>query len=538
NSYKYYASSDGGQTFSVVDLTLSDPQPINTNISNNGKIIVENVVLDIEEGSVVPILQVSFNLYHFVTESGKLLSFQGRNNEIKLYEINGTDLDEVDIDINFDPFFSAGVSGEKIGFYNYQQNEAWEFDAISYTVAQRSLANVNYSLIGGGPFRAGRTVTAYSAGHFALAKEGGVLVIAPNDEVNHYRYTNGFGNFMNTSFIAMSGEKVFVKLFKSTGEEAVFEGNGNDLSEVPLSFPLVANGDEVIAPGFLENGNRAFGGLIRYNNGTGTYLGGDLQGDGFDVGPAIGLSFEVGNDIYFNNKIYNTVAQTYRTSAISGIRKMLYVDNRHIAYTENGTFQSFDDGGSWESTGNTIQPVYVVQHSDGTWYGMTISYESVNLGNTGFNVDNYGHKVYTSADPAVGWTLLPGSEKSGFRGEPMGLSSDGIIRIIDDIGSGLGNAVLVLKLSRDYGVTYESYDLEGETPDDKTSEFETKDGRKVTIFVSQGIMELTIARLNSDDCAKSEITLPMEISGTREYSVTSEERLLMAGTSLFRSGKL
>lgn len=537
-SFLYYFSKDAGESFSEISLNLRDRRPIVTNISNDGKMIIENIIVDLENGTETSIRQTSFNLYHFVTESGKLLSFQGRINEIKLYEVRGSELFEIDVEINFNPFFAAGVSGEKIGFYDYQQRQLLEFDASTNTITERSLANVNYSLIGGGPFRSNRTVTAYSEGYFALAKEGGVLVIAPDGQVQHYPYTDGFANFMNTAAIAMTGGKVFVSLFRNTGEPAVFESNGSGLEQVPFGFPLVANPDHVLATGFIENGDRAFSGLIKYRNGAGSYLNGDLNNQGFNAGPAISRAFEVEEDIYFEDKVYNMGSETYRSSPLAGISKMLYLESRHIAYTANGTYQSFDGGANWEATGNTIQPTYVVKDQDGTWYGMTISYEKVFLGGTGFSVDNYGHKVYTSSDPATGWTFLPGSEKSGFRQHPQGLSSDGIVRVIDDIGSGLGNSVPVLQLSRDYGVTYETYSLEEETPDDKTSEFETSDGRKVTVFISQGILNLTIASLNSDDCATSEIVLPEAISFRREYSITSDERFLISGTGVYRSDRL
>lgn len=536
NSLSYFQSIDGGVTFSELEVSVNEP--IKTNISNNGKFILQNSVVNLADGTNTGILQTSSGLDHFVTESGKVLSFQGRRNEVKLYEAVNGELIEIDVEINFDPGFAAGVSGEKIGFYEFQLGTVIrEFDASTNTVTENKPTSIDYGQIGGGPFRGNTTKTVYSEGYFALAKEGGCLIISPNMEISYYRYPSGYANFMNTAEIQMLGIRIFVPLFKNTGEKTVFEIDGGELKETELSFPIVPINNGFITTGFIENEDTAFSGIIKYEDNVPTYLSGNINTADVNFGPGLGIVFEIGNYFYFRDKRYNINSKTYSSSQLNEISKVIYEDSRQIAFTSSGTFQSMDNGENWIKTENDVQPVYVVRDNTGTYYGMTISAETVSLGGTGFTVTNYGHKVYTSTDPASSWSLIPGSEKNNFRGRPQGLSSDGIVTLVDDLGSGLGNAILVFKISKDYGVTYESIDIEANLPKEKTSQFETKDGRKVQAFIALGVMELTLASLNSDACSINKIVLPPELEFIKEFSVTSDERLLFANREVYKSSK-
>ncbi len=529
-SFHYFKSTDGGDSFSTISVSI-DRQTIHTNISNDGKFILENSVVNIEDESSTPITQISSNLKHVVTESGKVLSFQGRRNEMKLYEVIDGQLNEIEVDINFNPTFFAGVSGEKIGFIKYQLGmEINVYDADMNTV---STNQVSFS----GPFRPNNTVIAYSEGYFALAYERECLIISPTLEITNFPYPDGYNNFMNTSAIDMLGNRIFLPLFKNTGELTVFEIDDEGIKPTDLSSPVLPLSDGFITSGFLENGDRAFSGLIKYDeNRNPAYLNGTINES---FGELIGQAVEVGDYIYFRNKRYNQLTKTFSSSPFNNPLRVVFLDNGQLVYSENGPQLSIDNGETWTSieTEPFIQPTYVVRDEVGTYYGLVITFEANNV--RGETTIIYGHKVYTSSDPTTSWALIPGSEKSNFDRPPQGCSSDGTILVIDNLAPSFGNLESTVGLSKDFGVTYETFNFSDVPPSEKTSQFETKEGKKVVVnFSAGGIMTLQLGRLQSDEFSNTEIMLPVELLSASQYSVTRDDRLLLSGNGVFKSSEL
>ena len=535
SDYDLYLSKDGGESFEGLPLNF-DPG-IGGNISNDGLWVSNRVAMNLETGTTYPLTTYSAWYQHLVLASGQMVSVQKIDGVFQIMEYQNDDFVQTGIEV-MDVDFIAGISGDQIAFFDSYHRTYGIYDHSTRTFTQHDLSSINLRQLGAGVNRRSNERMAFSQGYLAVALEGGCVVVAPDLSPTYYFYPEGYANYLNGAAIVMEGSRIWLGLYNYQGERTVFSTEGGTFTATDYHLPIKVIDGALYTTGFLENGDRAYSGLIKYQNGVGTYLGANIE----DQVNSIQTAFLLKQDVYFNDKIYDRDQGTYRSSPLEKIQRMIYEDNRVVAYTDYGTYVTYDDGATWEKTENTLQPLYVVKAEDGTYYGMTVGAELVYLGNTGFSVTNYSHTSYTSTDVALGWDMIPGTEKEGLGGKPIGLSSDGITIHRSNLNT-LGNAVWVTKVSTDYGANYVTYN-EGETvPEVYSSLLETADGRKVNVGImtagdDTGIT-LVFVKMKNNKASTYEIPLPAESISRTSFSFTAKEELLVwSGDEIFLSNPL
>lgn len=537
-SVKHYYSTDGGKTVELfpVDFGFNNrSRLIDTPVSDLGEFLFDGAVYYLDNpsqsGTVYNVLAI--------TQSGKYVNIQNDpalgKNAFFIYE-NGSFV-STGVAASIDVANFVGVSGEKLGFFVIGSKTVAEFDVSSKTFTEKQITTLNYNQISGNGLNANRVKRAYSKGHFAYAKEGGCLIISPEGNVTYYNYPSEYQIYLNTEGgLKLFGDKAYVNIYKNTGGVAVFEASGNEISATDYTFPIMRVGDNVYRNGFIENGSRLEGGVIKEENNQSEYLPLSFRES------VMGKSFLVGDYIYYEDKAYDVNAETYSNSGIGTILNVYYDNNRTIAYTDKGTFTTTDKKVWSLKSEDGIKPTIMTKGNDGKYYGMVIVQYNYNPGATGFIIPQFNQVVYTSADGIV-WEAIQGSNKSGLGGKgPRSISPDGTVMYSDNINP-LGNQVIKYYLSTDYGVSYESLSADDLEEGFKVTEHITRNGRFVTsAFSFDGTLVINVCGSPNNDC-KEVIVMPSFDSsglyGTPVHTYTANDELLISTISgVYKSSPL
>lgn len=530
---KHYYSNDGGQTVELfpIDFGFNNRSKlIDTPISDLGEFLFDGAVYNLDN----PSIGGTVNNVLGVTQSGKYVNIQNDpvlgQNAFFIYE-NGTFV-STGVAATIDVAYFVGVSGEKLGFYVIGSKTVAEFDVTAKTFTERQITNLDYSKISGNGLNSSRVKKAYSNGYFAYAKEGGCLIISPTGNITYYDYPAEYQIYLNTEGgLKLFGDKAYVNIFRGTGGSAVFETIGSNITQTDYEFPITRIGDNVYRNGFIENGSRQEGGIIKDKNGASGYLPLSLRES------IMKKSFLIGDNIYFEDKTYNINTKNYSTSSIGSVRNVFYGSDKIIAFTDKGTYTTTDNK-TWSlKSEDGIKPSIMIKGIDGKYYGMTIEKYTYYLGGTGFSVPKFNQAVYTSTD-GIQWDLIPGSNKEGLGGGgPGAINPDGTVVYSDNINP-LGNQVIVYYKSKDYGATYESIDPlqlgEGFT----LTNHVTRNGRYVrSQFEFDGSLVINVCSQPNNDCKEVIVTPPFE--GSSDFTYTANDELLIAtNNGIYKSSPL
>ena len=256
-SVKNYYSKDGGE--SVQELFIygnNKDKPIQTNISNNGLFVTS-------DGGVYDLNNIRSGsaAVHYatgVTDSGKLIYIQndGANGKTFFIDNNGT-YESTGVQLTMNEDYYLGTSGEKMGFFDSYNRVIGEFDVATKTFTQTTLTNLNYSQVYGNGLSRNKVKTAYSYGHFAYAKEGGVIIITPSKEIRYYNYPADYQIWQNTEGgMKLFGDHAYVNIFDRWGAKKVYVASGTTVEPVDHDFAVCRVGETTYTHGFIENGDR------------------------------------------------------------------------------------------------------------------------------------------------------------------------------------------------------------------------------------------------------------------------------------------
>ncbi len=468
NDYQHYYSTDHGETLERFPNHIlgNYRQYVETNISNNGRFVVNNVAYDLNTPDAIT------NNVLAVTRSGKIIAIQQdpATNKPTFYTYSDEGFASTQTEATLASSYFCGVSGDKLGFFDYNQKTMSEYDASTNTYTEKQVNEIDYYRISGNGLVQTRVKRAYSEGHFLYAKEGGLIIIAPDNSITYYDYPPLYRIYLNTGGrLRLYGNKAYVEVFSGTGK-GVFETKNGEMVETSFAFPPTQAGSSLYWQGFIENGNRSHGGIIKTTNNQSTYLNAGLNPQ------RIGKTFLILDYLYFDDKVYDTRSKTYRSSTIGTIHNTLRTSGKTISYTSKGTY-STTDGINWTLESETQpRPKLTTQAANGKYYGLGISSYLYYLGGTGFSTPQFDQVAYESAD-GIQWEEIPGSNKTGLGGYgPSAIYSDGTVVYTANINP-LGNSIIYTYISNDYGVNYTSHP-DGTLPDGfSTTEFQTNDGR-------------------------------------------------------------
>ncbi|KOF01911.1 hypothetical protein OB69_14310 [Roseivirga seohaensis subsp. aquiponti] len=512
---KNYYSKDGGE--SVQELFIygnNKDKPIQTNISNNGLFVTS-------DGGVYDLNNIRSGsaAVHYatgVTDSGKLIYIQneGANGKTFFIDNNGT-YESTGVQLTMDEDFYLGTSGEKMGFFDWRNRIIAEFDVSTQTYTQTTLADLNYSSLYGLGNSRNKVKTAYSYGHFAYAKEGGVIIITPSQEIRYYNYPADYQIWQNTEGgMKLFGGHAYVNIFDRWGAKKVYVASGTTVEPVDHDFAVCRVGETTYTQGFIENGDRFRGGIIKTVNARLEYLPLDM-GYKYPSGYMFGKTYLVGDYAYAEDKVFDTKSGKYATSPTGEITSIFYDGGRTIAYTESGTYTTVN-GRDWNlETTDKPAPELVTKGTDGIYHALTVHLKVYVSPSTQARTYSVDLKAYTSNN-GINWTEVTGSAANHLGYGPRLISSDGVVYTKDTNAGSIGSA----KLSEDYGASWQGI-LNGRNltkdeplPDGfKTSQFELSTGKFVSIvFEFSGEMGISVCDSSTGGCTDQVLQVSFDAS--------------------------
>lgn len=528
-AHKPFYSKDGGQT--VEELFVSgNADNIPINISNDGLFVYGGGVYDLDN---IRSGSASNGDATAVTDSGKLVYIQndGANGKTFFLDDNGTYV-STGVRLEMGEEFYLGTWGEKMGFFDWRNRIIAEFDVSTQTYTQTTLTDMNYSRIYGSGNSRNKVKTAYSYGYFAYAKEGGVIIVTPEKEIRYYDYPEDYRIWQNTEGgMKLYKDHAYVNIFDRWRVPKMHVTTGDSVEPVDHDFAVCHVGETVYTQGFIENGDRFRGGIIKTENGRQEYLPLDM-GYQYPSGYMFGKTYVIGNYAYAEDKVFDKNSGTYATSPIGEITSILHDGGRTIAYTETGTYTT-TNGRDWnlEST-NPPAPELVAKGADGIYHALTVEIKVYVSPGTQARTYSADLKAYTSGN-GIDWTEVSGSATNHLGYGPRLISSDGTVYTVDTNAGSIGSA----KLSEDYGVTWQGI-LQGRnlTKDEplpegfKTSQFELSSGKFVSIvFEFGGEMEISVCNSSTGGCTEQ----VLEVSFDAADMYTHDEEITLTANDEF-----
>ena len=338
NSLNQYYSKDGGETAEELFVYGNyKDSPIQTNISNDGKFVMpDGGVYDLNN------IRSGSAAIHYatgVTDSGQLVYIQNDGTNGKTFFIdNNNTYESTGVRLTMDETFYLGTSGEKMGFFDSRNRVISEFDVSTKTYSQTTLTKLNYSQIYGNGLRQNKVKTAYSYSHFAYAKEGGVIIIMPNQEIKYYNYPADYQIWQNTEGgMKLFGDHAYVNIFDRRGANKVFVASGTSIEPTGHDFAVCRVGNNVYSQGFLENSTRLESGIIKESDGTKTYLPLEFE---YGSNKMLGKTYVLGDHAYVSDKVYDINSKTYASSPIGQIVSIYHDEGKILAYTTTGIYTS------------------------------------------------------------------------------------------------------------------------------------------------------------------------------------------------------
>ncbi|PIQ49767.1 MAG: hypothetical protein COW03_03345 [Cytophagales bacterium CG12_big_fil_rev_8_21_14_0_65_40_12] len=505
---KNYYSKDGGETAQELFIYGNDKdKPIQTNISNGGLFVTtDGGVYDlnnIRSGSA------AFYYAKGVTDSGKLVYIQndGANGKTFFIDNNGT-YENTGVRLTMDENFYLGTSGEKMGFFDWRNRTIAEFDVSAQTYTQTTLTNLNYSQLYGLGNSQNKVKTDYSYGHFAYAKEGGVIIITPSQEIRYYDYPADYQIFQNTEGgMKLFGDHAYVNIFDRWGGKKVYVASGTTLEPMNHDFAVCRVGDKVYSQGFLENGTRFKSGIIKESDGVKAYLPLEYEFE-FASNQMFGKTYVLGDYAYASDKVYDLNAETYATSPIGEIVSIYHDTGKTLAYTATGTYSS-TDGKNWtEESTAPMKPELVTKGTDGKYHALNLTQQVYVSPSTQAKTYSVDIEAYVSSN-GIQWELVAGSATNKSGTGPRSMTSDGKVFFLDN---NVGRAGISF-FSEDFGESWVRI-VNGENTttgqavslDFQTSEFELSNGKFLSVrFEFSGQMFLTTCANSIGDCTEIEI---------------------------------
>lgn len=516
-AHKPFYSKDGGQTVQEL-FVYGNADNIPINISNDGLFVYGGGVYDLNN---IRSGAAAIDYATGVTDSGNLVYIQndGANGKTFFFQQNGSYV-STGVRLEMDEDFYLGTWGEKMGFFDWRNKIIAEFDVSTQTYTQTTLTDMNYSRLYGSGNSRTKVRTAYSYGYFAYAKEGGVIIVTPEREIRYYDYPDDYRIWQNTEGgMKLYRDHAYVNIFDRWGNSQMHVVTGNSVEPVDHNFAICHVGETVYTQGFIENGDRFRGGIIKTENGRQEYLPLDM-GYQYPAGYMFGKTYVIGDYAYSEDKVFDSNSGTYATSPTGEITSVLHDGGRTIAYTETGTYTTVN-GRDWnlEST-NPPAPELVAKGADGFYHALTVqikTYQSPGGGGISRSVDM---TAYTSND-GINWTEVPGSATNHPGYGPRLISSDGVVYTRDNNAGSIGSA----KLSEDFGHTWQGL-LDGRNltkdepiPDGfKTSQFELSSGKFVTIvFEFNGQMGISVCSSSTGGCTEQMLEVSFDASDMYQY---------------------
>ncbi|WP_258100052.1 hypothetical protein [Marinoscillum pacificum] len=504
----YFFSSDGGESVEEIEPD-ADNLFINTNISNTGEFFA----------------QASANGYGYaITDSGVKVRFSDYYSRFEK-EVNGQ-YEDTGIEIHVDPFYFAGASGEKLGFFDYKNLIIGEYDASTNTFTEREVPDLNLHKIGpvGGQYE-GKIKIAYSEGYFAFAKSQGVLIISPDNSVQYYLYPESGASYLNTTDLRLFGGYAYVNL-----NGKAYEAHGDaELKELDLAYPVVRTGNSLIGSGFIDGGERYESGIIRETDGKQEYLPLSFQ-------EAYFLKVQVIRDkVYIGNKVYDQNTKTYSQSPIGEIIGIYHDENQTNAYTTTGMYSS-TDGENWtERSSELFAPALVSKDANGLYHALDVfshTYRSPSDGTVTYLFDQVG---YTSSD-GFAWEELSGSRRTDKPGlAPNVMTGDGLVFYKDTYLDISYQSVTTGYMSDDYGLNYEKIEDGSVHENFVLPTLKTSDDRLISAyFETTGELVFNICDSPAGDCSRTvtftNIDQPESLYTIEDYMSMSDEDELVVST--------
>lgn len=524
-----FYSKDGGQTVQQL-YVYSNADQIPVNISNDGLFVYGGGVYDLDN---IRSGSAAIDYATGVTDSGQLVYIQndGANGKTFFLKENG-DYVSTGVRLEIDQDFYLGTWGEKMGFFDWRNKIIAEFDVSTKTYTQTTLTNMDYSRIYGPGNSRTKVKTAYSYGYFAYAKEGGVIIVTPEKEIRYYVYPDDYRIWQNTEGgMKLYKDHAYVNIFDRWGGRKIHVTAGNTVEPVDHDFAVCLVGETVYTQGFIENGDRFRGGIIKTKNGSQEYLPLDM-GYQYPSGYMFGKTYLVGDYAYAEDKVFDTKSGKYATSPTGEITSIFYDGARTIAYTESGTYTTFN-GRDWNlETTDKPAPELVTKGTDGIYHAMTVHLKVYVSPGTQARTYSVDLKAYTSNN-GINWTEVSGSAANHLGYGPRLISSDGIVYTKDTNAGSIGSA----KLSEDYGASWQGI-LDGRnlTKDEplpegfKTSQFELSTGKFVSIvFEFGGEMGVSVCDSSTGGC--TEQTLQVSFDASDMY--THDEEITLTANDEF-----
>ncbi|WP_323756353.1 hypothetical protein [Roseivirga sp.] len=507
-SVKNYYSKDGGETAQELFIYGNDKdKPIQTNISNSGLFVTsDGGVYDlnnIRSGSA------AIHYAKGVTDSGKLVYIQndGANGKTFFIDNNGT-YETTGVRLTMEESLYLGTSGEKMGFFDAYNRVIGEFDVTTKTFTQTTLTNLDYSQVYGNGLSRNKVKTAYSYGHFAYAKEGGVIIITPSKEIRYYNYPADYQIWQNTEGgMKLFGDHSYVNIFDRWGVKKVYVASGTTVAPVDHDFAVCRVGDKVYSQGFLENNSRFKSGIIREANGVKSYLPLEYEFE-FQSNQMFGKTYVMGNYAYVSDKVYDITAKTYATSPIGEILSVYHDTGKTLAYTSKGIYSSSNNRNWTEESTDLIRPNLVTKGTDGKYHALTLVQQVYISPSTQAQTYSVDIRAYESIN-GIGWDFVTGSATNLSGSGPRFMSSDGTVYFKDNnVGK-----IPIAHFSEDFGESWVRF-VNGENTATgqavplgfQTSEFEMSNGKFLSVrFEFSGQMFLNSCTTSTGDCTEIEI---------------------------------
>ena len=531
---KNYYSKDGGETVQEL-FTYGNGSGISTqtNISNSGLFVTSGGGVydlnNIRSGSAA---------VHYatgVTDSGKLIYIQndGANGKTFFIDNNGT-YESTGVRLTMDQSLYLGTSGEKMGFFDSYNRVIGEFDVATKTFTQATLTNLNYSQVYGNGLSRNKVKTAYSYGHFAYAKEGGVIIITPSKEIRYYNYPADYQIWQNTEGgMKLFGDHAYVNIFDRWGAKKLYVASGTTVEPVDHDFAVCRVGDKVYSQGFLENGSRFKSGIIKESNGTKSYL--PLEYDfQYASNQMFGKTYVLGNYAYVSDKVYDISAKTYATSPIGEIVSIYHDESKTLAYTSKGIYTSTDNRNWTEESTDPIRPNLVTKGTDGKYHALTLVQQVYISPSTQARTYSVDIRAYESVN-GIGWNFVTGSATNLSGTGPRFMSSDGKVQAINNNVGSAG----ISSFSENFGESWvrivngvNTTTGEAVPAGFKTSEFEMSNGKFLSVqFEFNGQMFLNSCATSTGDCTEIEIVPSFNAESMYQFddgstTLTSKDELV------------